>query len=71
MDQNLQVFDLKLRHMREDIAAIEARNNTLEMEARNNTKLLTTLRQLLEQLHIEPETSNLLKSGDLDAGRSV
>ena len=27
LDENLHIFDVKLRHMREDIAAIEARNN--------------------------------------------
>ena len=27
LDETLAIFDLKLRHMREDIAAIEARNN--------------------------------------------
>ena len=27
LDENLAIFDLKLRHMREDITAIEARNN--------------------------------------------
>ncbi|GMH40758.1 hypothetical protein BSKO_08662 [Bryopsis sp. KO-2023] len=66
LDQNLQVFDLKLRHMREDIAAIEARNNMLEMEARNNGKLLTTLRGLLERLRMEPEAVSVLESGGFD-----
>ncbi len=42
-EQNLTIFDIKLRHMREDIAAIEARNNSLELQARNNTKLLSKL----------------------------
>lgn len=27
LDETLAIFDLKLRHMREDIAAIETRNN--------------------------------------------
>ena len=43
LEENLSVFDLKLRHMREDIAAIEARNNRLELQTRNNSKLLTVL----------------------------
>lgn len=63
MDQNLQVFDLKLRHMREDIATIEARNNTLEMETRNNAKLLSTLRELLENIKIDENAHNLLENG--------
>lgn len=42
-EENLSIFDVKLRHMREDIAAIEARNNSLELQARNNGKLLGKL----------------------------
>jgi hypothetical protein len=38
-----QVFDLKLRHMRDDIAAIEASNNSLERQSRNNAALLAAL----------------------------
>jgi hypothetical protein len=34
---------MKLRHMREDIAAIEARNNNLELQTRNSSKLLASL----------------------------
>jgi exocyst complex component 1 len=43
LEENLSVFDTKLRHMREDIAAIEARNNRLELQTRNNSKLLAAL----------------------------
>ena len=42
-EENLSIFDVKLRHMREDIAAIESRNNTLQVQARNNGKLLGKL----------------------------
>ena len=31
LDQNLDILDLKLRHMRADIAAIEDRNNALQV----------------------------------------
>ena len=34
LDENLHIFDIKLRHMREDIAAIEARNNRLAQPRR-------------------------------------
>lgn len=43
LDENLLVFDTKLRHMREDIAAIEASNNSLELQSRNNSRLAHTL----------------------------
>ena len=32
LDENLVVLDAKLRHMREDIAAIESSNNSLELQ---------------------------------------
>lgn len=38
-----QVFDFKLRHMRDDIAAIEASNDTLERQSRHNAALLAAL----------------------------
>lgn len=38
LDANLVVLDAKLRHMRDDISAIESSNNSLELQARNNTK---------------------------------
>lgn len=57
--------------MRDDIAAIEARNNMLELETRNNGKLLTTLRDLLERLRLDPESAKMLEVGGLDAGRFV
>lgn len=57
--------------MREDIAAIEARNNMLELETRNNGKLLTTLRDLLERLQLDPDNAKMLEIGGLDAGRFV
>jgi hypothetical protein len=44
IDETLQVFDTKLRHMREDISAIETHNNLLERTARNNARLLTTVK---------------------------
>ncbi len=43
-EETLQVFDAKLRHMRQDIGAIEQCNNTLELTARNNTRLLDILK---------------------------
>ena len=44
LDENLVVLDAKLRHMREDIAAIESSNNSLELQSRNNTSLLGALK---------------------------
>ena len=38
------VLGAKLKHMRDDIAAIEASNNTLERQSSNNKRLLETLK---------------------------
>ncbi|PNW78567.1 hypothetical protein CHLRE_09g392000v5 [Chlamydomonas reinhardtii] len=62
LDETLLVFDTKLRHMREDIAAIEASNNRLELSARNNTKLLHSLQELLSDLALPPDTAALLEA---------
>lgn len=43
LEEALATLDTKLRHMREDIAAIEARNNNLELQTRNSSKLLASL----------------------------
>eukprot|EP00891_Asterochloris_glomerata_P003138 jgi/Astpho2/3138/Aster-03421 len=66
LDENLHIFDIKLRHMREDIAAIEARNNRLELQARNNSKLLVALEELLDRLTLPEDTEQLLVQANFD-----
>jgi hypothetical protein len=39
--------------MRDDIAAIEASNNSLERQARHNTALLSLLEGLLDSLQLD------------------
>ncbi|PWA80348.1 exocyst complex component Sec3 [Artemisia annua] len=63
MDEWLALFNVKLRHMREDIEAIETRNNKLEMQSINYKSLVTELEKLLARLHIPPEVSACLASG--------
>ncbi|KAG6408696.1 hypothetical protein SASPL_131715 [Salvia splendens] len=55
MDEWLGIFNLKLRHMREDIESIETRNNKLEMQSVNNKSLIEELDKLLEKLRIPSE----------------
>jgi hypothetical protein len=55
--------------MREDIAAIEACNNTLELQARNNAKLLTTLQGLVNDLALDQETTWLLENPSFTGDR--
>ncbi|GBF98439.1 hypothetical protein Rsub_11084 [Raphidocelis subcapitata] len=67
LHESLKVFDLKLRHMRDDIAAIEASNNSLERQSRNNAALLAALDRLLADIDIDAATARRLESGPLDA----
>ncbi len=43
LEETVAILDVKLRHMRHDIAAIEARNNSLELHTRNSAKLLAAM----------------------------
>ncbi|GLI69334.1 hypothetical protein VaNZ11_013920, partial [Volvox africanus] len=62
LDEYLCVFDTKLRHMREDIAAIESSNNILELQSRNNTRLMNTLQGLLTDLRLPADAEAALES---------
>ncbi|KAM0010516.1 putative exocyst complex component Sec3 [Helianthus debilis subsp. tardiflorus] len=66
MDEWLALFNVKLRHMREDIEAIEARNNKLEMQSFNYKALAVELDALLETLHVPTEISDCLTEGSFD-----
>ncbi|KAK1422233.1 hypothetical protein QVD17_25200 [Tagetes erecta] len=66
MDEWLALFNVKLRHMREDIQAIEIRNNKLELQSLNYKALVVELDVLLEKLHIPSEVSDCLAGGSFD-----
>jgi hypothetical protein len=65
----LQVFDFKLRHMRDDIAAIEASNNTLSRQSQHNAALLGAMQNLAEGLDIDPEVAAMLENPNFDPYR--
>ncbi|XP_012834297.1 PREDICTED: exocyst complex component SEC3A-like [Erythranthe guttata] len=69
MDEWLCIFNVKLRHMREDIESIETRNNKLEMQSVNNKSLIEELDKLLERLHIPSEYVSCLAGGSFDETR--
>ncbi|KAL8058929.1 hypothetical protein ABFX02_03G054500 [Erythranthe guttata] len=69
MDQWLGIFNVKLRHMREDIESIETRNNKLEMQSVNNKSLIEELDKLLERLRIPSEYASCLTGGSFDEAR--
>ncbi|XP_057434895.1 exocyst complex component SEC3A-like isoform X1 [Lotus japonicus] len=66
MDEWLGMFNVKLRHMREDIESIEIRNNKLEMQSVNTRSLIEKLDKLLEQLSIPSEYSACLTGDSYD-----
>ncbi|KAK4796491.1 hypothetical protein SAY86_028817 [Trapa natans] len=66
MDEWLGIFNLKLRHMREDIASIEIRNNKLEMQSVNSESLIDELDKLLERLRVPSEHATCLTGGSFD-----
>jgi hypothetical protein len=53
----LDVFNVKLTHMRSDIAAIESRNNRLERQSRNAAAVTGPLSALLGRLPLTPPCS--------------
>ena len=67
LEEALQMFDAKLRHMREDMAAIEEWNNRLETHSRNNLRLLTSLESMASALALDPATEDALRSAAWDA----
>ncbi|XBI73164.1 hypothetical protein VPH35_066964 [Triticum aestivum] len=71
MDEWLGIFNIKLRHMREDIQSIEWRNNRLEMQSVSNVALGEELDRLLVLLQIPPEYEVSLTGGSFDEGNMV
>ncbi|KAH7524038.1 hypothetical protein FEM48_Zijuj06G0075900 [Ziziphus jujuba var. spinosa] len=66
MDEWLGIFNLKLRHMREDIESIETRNNKLETQSVNNKALIEELDKLVERLRVPSEYAACLTGGSFD-----
>ncbi|XP_050208769.1 exocyst complex component SEC3A [Mercurialis annua] len=71
MDEWLGIFNVKLRHMREDIESIEIRNNKLEMQSVNNKSLIEELDKLLERLRVPSEYAACLTGGSFDEARML
>jgi hypothetical protein len=59
----LQVFDMKLRHMRGDIAAIEASNNMLELQVGETLSKYSCTLPLYFDLHESATTHSTRMSG--------
>jgi len=66
LDAWLETFHVKLKHMRTDVAAIEARNNELQTQANNNRKLLDAMEELQDGLDISNDGIEKLVDPKLD-----
>lgn len=71
MNEWLGIFNVKLKHMREDIESIETRNNKLEMQSVNNKSLIEELDKLLERLRVPSEYAACLTGGSFDEARML
>ncbi|XP_009365627.2 exocyst complex component SEC3A-like [Pyrus x bretschneideri] len=71
MDEWLGIFNVKLRHMREDIESIETRNNKLEVQSVNNRALIEELDKLLLGLRVPSEYAACLTGGSFDEARML
>ncbi|KAI4305349.1 hypothetical protein L6164_028720 [Bauhinia variegata] len=71
MEEWLGIFNVKLRHMREDIESIETRNNKLEMQSVNNKALIDELDKLIERLRVPSEYATCLTGGSFDEARMI
>ncbi|WOL19572.1 hypothetical protein Cni_G28374 [Canna indica] len=71
IDEWLRIFNVKLRHMREDIASIELRNNRLEMQSVCSEALVEELDKLLGRLRIPSEFASSLTGGSFDEARML
>ncbi|KAL4533847.1 hypothetical protein Ndes2437B_g03168 [Nannochloris sp. 'desiccata'] len=66
LEETLGMLDAKLRHMREDMAAIEDWNNKLETHSRSNVRLLATLESVASALVLEQGTEAALQAPEWD-----
>ncbi|KAL8166992.1 hypothetical protein V2J09_008491 [Rumex salicifolius] len=71
MDEWLGIFNVKLRHMREDIESVETRNNKLEMQSVNNKALVEELDKLVGRLSISSEYAACLTGASFDEANMI
>ncbi|GAB2271876.1 Exocyst complex component S3A [Dionaea muscipula] len=71
LNEWLGIFNVKLRHMREDIESIETRNNKLAMQSVNNGALIDELDKLLARLRVPSECATCLTTGSFDEANMI
>lgn len=65
----LGAINIKLRHMREDIASIESRNNSLEIQAHNSNALLKELDVISGRFRVPPNYAATLRTGSFEEAK--
>uniref|UniRef100_A0A7I4BSK5 Exocyst complex component Sec3 PIP2-binding N-terminal domain-containing protein n=1 Tax=Physcomitrium patens TaxID=3218 RepID=A0A7I4BSK5_PHYPA len=66
LEEWISTINVKIRYMREDIAAIESANNCLETQVRNNSLLLKELHLVSDRFRVPPEYAETLKEGTFE-----
>jgi len=71
LEEWLNVFNIKLQHMRLDISTIEERNNALETRSNNNSSLLKELKSLEQSMQLDADMSEILVAGNFCFGQGL
>jgi len=71
LEAQMSVYNFRLQHMRDDIEAIEQRNNRLELASQNGSALLATTTSMLETLDVPGDCKRVLLTADLSTARGL
>jgi len=69
LEAQMSVYNFRMQHMRADIAAIELRNNRMEIAARNCTALHSVLSSTLDHLDLPGECETVLLNAEFGNSR--
>ncbi|XP_024388582.1 exocyst complex component SEC3A [Physcomitrium patens] len=69
LEEWLGAINVKIRHMREDIASFETRNNRLETQTHNSNALLKELHVILDRFRVPAEYAKTLTAGTFEEAK--
>ncbi|KAI8107664.1 hypothetical protein M9435_002692 [Picochlorum sp. BPE23] len=67
LEETIGMFELKLRHLKDDVAVIEKSSGYLENHSRNNALLLEAMNSLLDHCTLRPEVERVLLEQEMRA----
>ena len=67
LEETIGMFELKLRHLKDDVAVIEKSSGYLENHSRNNALLLEAMNSLLDHCMLRPEVERVLLEQEIRA----